>query len=306
MTPSKSANPRISERALVATTSIGPHTTVAAFATVLAGAVVGDHCSIGSHVVIGDGAVLGDHVILEPGARVAGAVSIGDEVAIGANTVVIGAEPAPEGRPSVTVHAAVSVGANACVLAGVTIGRGAVVGAGAVLDHSVPAYAIVAGNPARITGYVSTSPVGGSTATAAAPGDASRVRGVKLIRLPVVTDLCGSLTVAEAGSGLPFTPQRYFVVYDVPSREARGEHAHHVLHQLLTCVKGECSIIVDDGTNRAHYRLDSPAVGLHLGPMVWGAQFGFSPDAVLLVLASLPYDPDDYIRDYDEFLAAVR
>ncbi|MGH9800560.1 MAG: sugar 3,4-ketoisomerase, partial [Blastocatellia bacterium] len=100
---------------------------------------------------------------------------------------------------------------------------------------------------------------------------------------------------------LPFEPKRFFTVFDVPGREVRGEHAHRALHQFFVCLKGDCSLVVDDGTHREELRLASPTLGVHVQPMVWGVQYKFSGDAVLLVLASDKYDPDDYIRDYDEF-----
>ena len=108
------------------------------------------------------------------------------------------------------------------------------------------------------------------------------------------------------GRHLPFTPQRFFAIYDVPSKEVRGEHAHRGLHQFLVCLKGTCSIVVDDGSRRDEVVLDSPAIGLHIPPLVWGIQYQYSDDALLLVLASGVYQADDYIRDYDEFLAYVR
>ena len=131
------------------------------------------------------------------------------------------------------------------------------------------------------------------------------MNGVTVYDLPIVLDLRGSLSVAELGNGLPFTPERYFLVFDVPSREVRGEHAHKRLDQFLVCVKGDCALIVDDGSHREEIVLDRPNLGVHIGPMVWGTQYRFSADAVLLVLASSPYDPDDYIRSYDEFLAIL-
>jgi len=94
-------------------------------------------------------------------------------------------------------------------------------------------------------------------------------------------------------------------VYDVQSREVRGEHAHKELHQFLVCVKGSCSVMVDDGNCREEYTLDTPGAALHIPPMVWGVQYKYSPVAVLLVLASDVYNPGDYIRDYDEFLSLV-
>jgi hypothetical protein len=161
-----------------------------------------------------------------------------------------------------------SIGANATLLCGVTVGPGAMVGAGAVVTADVPANAIATGNPARVVGYVGSS-----------PGSASAI-----------------------DTDLPFVPKRFFVVRDVPSRDVRGEHAHRELHQFLVCVAGECSLVVDDGATRRELRLDSPSVGVHLPPRVWAVQYRFSPDAVLLVLASHAYDAADYIRDYGEFV----
>jgi hypothetical protein len=117
--------------------------------------------------------------------------------------------------------------------------------------------------------------------------------------------LRGTIGVLESGDGLPFSPRRVFAVFDVPSRQVRGEHAHRRLHQVLVCVKGSCSLLVDDGQRREEIRLDRPTLGVHLGPLVWGVQFDFSADAVLLVLASARYDPADYIRDYEEFRRLV-
>jgi dTDP-4-dehydrorhamnose 3,5-epimerase-like enzyme len=85
----------------------------------------------------------------------------------------------------------------------------------------------------------------------------------------------------------------------------RGEHAHKACHQFLVCLKGACTIVLDDSVHRDEVRLDSPKVGLHIPPMVWGIQYRFSADALMLVLASDTYDADDYIRNYDDFLALM-
>ncbi|MFQ6757706.1 FdtA/QdtA family cupin domain-containing protein [Desulfovibrionaceae bacterium CB1MN] len=115
----------------------------------------------------------------------------------------------------------------------------------------------------------------------------------------------GNLSFAECGQYLPFVPKRYFLVFDVPSKEIRGEHAHKQVQQYLVCVKGSCSVVVDDGKHRQEFLLNSPAQGLYLPPMIWGIQYKYSPDAVLMVLASDVYSAADYIRDYDEYLQAV-
>lgn len=134
----------------------------------------------------------------------------------------------------------------------------------------------------------------------------SRVRGVRLHVLREVQDRRGDLCVAEVGADLPFAVQRSFLIYNVPSAELRGEHAHRRCHQFLMAVHGSVHVIADDGAQRQEFCLDRPNFGLHLPPMTWGIQHRYTPSATLLVLASDLYDPADYIRDHDEFLALVR
>jgi dTDP-4-dehydrorhamnose 3,5-epimerase-like enzyme len=123
-----------------------------------------------------------------------------------------------------------------------------------------------------------------------------------LIELPNVTDARGNLTVGEFGKHIPFDPKRYFLVYQVPLVEMRGEHAHRECHQFLVCVRGRISVVGDDGRRREEFVLDRPNLGFYMPPMTWGGQFNYSPDAALLVFASHHYDADDYIRDHAEFL----
>jgi dTDP-4-dehydrorhamnose 3,5-epimerase-like enzyme len=134
----------------------------------------------------------------------------------------------------------------------------------------------------------------------------TRVAGVKLHQMPIVDDLRGMLSFGEVENHLPFAPKRYFIVYGVPSKEVRGEHAHRELHQFLVCVQGSVSVVIDDGSSRDEVLLDSPGLGLHIPPLVWGIQYRYSLNAVLLVLASDTYKAEDYIRDYDEFLSVVK
>jgi dTDP-4-dehydrorhamnose 3,5-epimerase-like enzyme len=124
--------------------------------------------------------------------------------------------------------------------------------------------------------------------------------------MPLVVDLRGSLTFGEHDLHLPFAPRRFFVIFNVPGKEVRGEHAHRTLQQFLVCLTGSVRVMVDDGRERDEVLLDRPDLGLYVPPMVWAAQFHYSRDAVLLVLASAPYDPADYIRSYEEFLQGVR
>ena len=123
--------------------------------------------------------------------------------------------------------------------------------------------------------------------------------------MPVITDSRGSLSYAEYGEILPFIPLRYFIVFDVPEGQSRGGHAHRAVEQILVCVKGQVRVTVDDGRTRDEILLDSPKLGLYIPPRVWATQQNHSRDAVLLVLSSAVYNPDEYIRDYEEFLRIV-
>jgi hypothetical protein len=113
------------------------------------------------------------------------------------------------------------------------------------------------------------------------------------------------LTVGEFERTIPFPVRRYFIVFEVPSIETRGEHAHHECHQFLICARGSCSVVADDGFHRQEIVLDRPDVGIYLPPMVWGIQYKYSTDAALIVFASHHYDGADYIRDYSEFRRLV-
>jgi acetyltransferase-like isoleucine patch superfamily enzyme len=302
-------------QALCETQRVGPETRIGAFARVREGAVVGRGVEIGDHAYVASGVVIGDRVRIETGAQLGSGVCVEDDVVIGSHaTLVIDGPPAGGGAredaPRIVVRRGASVGANATILPGMTIGQNAVIGAGAVVTRSVPPNAVVAGNPARIRGYVNSGQPGAEEGVAAPGGSegsfASRVRGVVLHRLPLRRDMRGSLSVAEFPKEIPFVPRRYFVVFDVPGSEIRGEHAHRTCHLFLVCVRGACSVVVDDGRSREEFRLDHPTLGLHLPPMVWGTQYKHTADAVLLVFASEWYDPDDYIRDYQAFLDEVR
>jgi len=129
------------------------------------------------------------------------------------------------------------------------------------------------------------------------------VAGVQLFTLPRITGDNGSLIVAEIGAGLPFVARRIFTLLDIPQGEARGTHAHRQCEQFLICLKGSVTAVIDDGTRREEIVLDSPTRGLYMPALTWGTQYDYSSDALLLVLASDPYDADDYIHDYDEFRA---
>lgn len=302
----------VHERGLCETEEVGPGTRIWAFAHVLAGARLGADCNICDGVFVEGGVVVGDRVTVKCGVQLWQGVELEDDVFVGPNATFTN-DRFPRSRqwleehPRTIVRAGASIGANATILPGLEIGRGAMVGAGAVVTRSVPAHAVVMGNPARIKGYVQTQghEAPAIAQTAAEPGKTElAVRGVHVRRFAEFSDLRGRLTAGEiSDEGLPFTPRRWFLVYDVPSREVRGEHAHRACHQFLLCVAGRVTVAVDDGERRAEVLLDDPTLGVYIPPLVWGSQFRYDADAVLLVLASHPYDSEDYIREYDSFLA---
>jgi UDP-2-acetamido-3-amino-2,3-dideoxy-glucuronate N-acetyltransferase len=302
-------------QAIVEAKQVGARTKLWAFAHVLPGAVIGADCNICDHVFIENDVRIGNRVTVKCGVQLWDGVVLEDDVFVGPNATFTN-DPAPRSkkRPpeflKTVVKVGASIGANATILPGITVGRNAMVGAGAVVTHSVPANAIVIGSPAYINGYVESNrltPQPKAAINTAGTGQLGQpaVKGVTVYDLPIMTDLRGSLAVGEIGNGLPFQPKRFFVVFDVPSREVRGEHAHRQLQQFLVCLKGDCSLLVDNGHKRDLILLDSPRVGVHLSPMVWAVQYKFSRDAMLLVLASENYDPASYIRDYEEYIRIV-
>lgn len=299
-------------QSIVESPTVGEGTRVWAFAHVLPQAVIGKNCNICDHVFIENHVTLGDRVTVKCGVQLWDGIRIEDDVFIGPNATFTN-DPFPRSKqhlgkyPETVIRKGASIGANATILPGITIGTGAMVGAGAVVTHSVPPHAVVAGNPARILRYVTDSeskaPI---SARASTPTTPSFVDGVELLRVPLIKDLRGNLIARELGKGLPFTPRRFFLIFDVPSKEVRGEHAHKECAQLLVCLKGSVAVVCDDGKQRQEFLLDDPTVAIHLPRMVWGTQYKYTADAVLLVLASHPYDSNDYLRNYDEFLVARR
>ena len=115
----------------------------------------------------------------------------------------------------------------------------------------------------------------------------------------------GNLTVVQSLETVPFDVKRVFYLYDIPGGEARGAHAHKECHQFLVAASGSFEVVLDDGENKRTVYLNRPFKGLHIPPGIWAAEQEFSSGAVCLVLASEPYDAEDYIRDYESYLKFV-
>jgi UDP-2-acetamido-3-amino-2,3-dideoxy-glucuronate N-acetyltransferase len=288
-----------------------------------AGPVIHPTAHVGPGVVLGDNVHIGPYCFLEgdirlgKGARLVGGLVIVGDVTIGAGCLIEpsvsltlqAGDDAPVGTRLTVLGDGAIIGSNVAIARGVHIGPGAKVAAGTIVSRDVPPYAMVGGNPAIIRGYVRAATQAAATQVAIdeKPGvHVCSVEGVTVHNFQRFHDMRGDLCAGEFQRNVPFEPKRYFLVFNVPSAETRGEHAHKLCKQFLVCVSGSIAVVVDDGANREEIVLDRPNMGIYIPPGVWGIQYKFTSDATLLVFASDFYDSADYIRNYDDFLTVKR
>lgn len=134
----------------------------------------------------------------------------------------------------------------------------------------------------------------------------NRISDCRIHELPKITDPRGNLTFIEENRHVPFDIRRVFYVYDLPTGQSRGAHAHKQLHEFIICLAGSLDVEIEDGYSRGTVHLNRPWKGLHVPPMIWAAEVNFDPGTVYLILASDLYDPADYMHDYDAYLELVR
>ena len=115
----------------------------------------------------------------------------------------------------------------------------------------------------------------------------------------------GQLVALEEFKDIPFRIKRVYYMYDTGPDVIRGYHAHRSLQQILVCIHGSCKILLDNGIEKKVVPLEKPYEGLYVSNNMWREMYDFSPDAVLMVLASELYDESDYIRNYEDFLEYV-
>lgn len=123
-----------------------------------------------------------------------------------------------------------------------------------------------------------------------------------VIDMSKIQNQAGNITVVENGKNIPFDVKRIYYLYDVPSGEQRGGHAHYELEQYVIAASGSFDVILDDGMNRRRIGLNRPNIALHIVPGLWRELDNFSSGSICMVLASHEYDEGDYIRNYSEFL----
>ena len=128
---------------------------------------------------------------------------------------------------------------------------------------------------------------------------------IKTINFKPLGDERGSLVALEGNKSVPFDIKRVYYIFGTKEGVSRGFHAHRNLKQVAVCVTGSCRFVLDNGKQREEVVLDKSTTGLLINDLTWREMYDFSPDCVLMVLASEHYDESDYIRDYQEFLKAV-
>ena len=132
----------------------------------------------------------------------------------------------------------------------------------------------------------------------------STVFDCSVIDVSKIHNEAGNITVVENGENIPFEVKRIYYLYDVPSGETRGGHAHYKLEQYIVAASGSFDVILDDGINRRRILLNRPNLALHIVPGLWRELDNFSSGSICMVLASHKYDESDYFRNYSSFIKA--
>lgn len=131
----------------------------------------------------------------------------------------------------------------------------------------------------------------------------STVFDCHVVDISKVHNKSGNITVVENDSNIPFDVKRVYYLYDVPGGEARGGHAHYELEQYIIAASGSFDVTLDDGNDKKTINLNRPNIAIHIVPGLWRELDNFSSGSICMVLASHFFNEDDYIRDYNKFLA---
>lgn len=133
------------------------------------------------------------------------------------------------------------------------------------------------------------------------------IGSVQMLEFPQRGDERGHLVIVEGEKDIPFDIKRIFYIYGSDSTVVRGQHANRNSEFVLINLAGTSKVRVKDGRgNEAVFALNRPHTGIYLPKMIWKDMYDFSSDSVLLCLSSEHYDPEEYIRDYEEFLRIIR
>ncbi|WP_302303691.1 sugar 3,4-ketoisomerase [Culturomica massiliensis] len=130
------------------------------------------------------------------------------------------------------------------------------------------------------------------------------IQDVQIIELPKILDKRGNLSIIEEFQHIPFKIARTYWIYDVPGGETRGGHAYKENQECIVALSGSFDVVLDDGKQKQTYSLNRSYYGLYVPRGLWRQMQNFSTNSLALVLSSTTYDPNDYIRDYREFLTS--
>ena len=128
----------------------------------------------------------------------------------------------------------------------------------------------------------------------------------KVLNFNVHSDKRGNLISLADNKEIPFKIKRIYYTWNMPNKAIRGGHAHKRLDEVMVCLHGSCDFVLDDGKEKITITLDRPNKGLYIKANVWRDFRNFSPDCVVILIASGYYDTEDYIRDYDEYLKSIK
>ena len=128
------------------------------------------------------------------------------------------------------------------------------------------------------------------------------VDNIRLVELPKIYDPRGNITFLESHRHVPFKIKRSYWIYDVPGGEVRGGHAYRQLEEFIISLSGSFDVVLDDGDNRRKFSLNRSYFGLYIPRMIWRHFENYSTNAVSLILSSRPYEEDDYLRNYEQYL----
>lgn len=128
------------------------------------------------------------------------------------------------------------------------------------------------------------------------------MKGYKVIDFDVHPDERGNLTALSSFQEIPFEIKRIYYTWNMPKEAIRGGHAHRVLDEVMVCLHGSCDFVLDDGKEKITVTLDRPNKGLYVEASLWRHFTNFSPDCVVILIASDYFHPEDHVKDYNEFL----
>lgn len=126
-----------------------------------------------------------------------------------------------------------------------------------------------------------------------------------IFNLPKILDERGNLTFFESNNHIPFEIMRTYWIYDVPGGEKRGGHAFKEQEEFIVALSGSFDVLINDGINESKFQLNRSYFGLYIPNGLWREMENFSTNSVVMVCSSTFYNPDDYIRDFDQYLKSI-